>query len=294
MHKHNLNGKRIGLVLLFNILITLAEYVGGILSGSLALISDAGHNFSDVLALLLGYIGERFSSKKATKRHSFGLKRFEVFTALINALALWAIGAYIIFESVKRFYLPHEIFTSMMLPIAIIGLIGNTLSILVLHKYKKKNLNMKAAYVHMFYDTISSVFVIISGMLIIFTNVVIFDLIASIVIALMIFWSGFDIIRKSVHIFMQGVPEDIDFEKVYNAINNAEGVRSVHNLHIWSIDSNEIFLSCHICMERERKSNTDLIIKEINKLLEKEFNITHTTIQTENENMCGDEMLCNK
>ena len=291
-HKQT-NGKKLGWTILLNLVITISEYVGGIFSGSLALISDAGHNFSDVLSLVLSYFGENISAKKSTEKHSFGLKRFEVFTALINALSLWAIGIYIIIEAVNRLESPEKISLGIMLPIAFIGLFGNVFSIIILKSNIEKNLNMKAAYLHLFYDAISSIAVIISAILIYFTNLVIFDIVASATIALLIFWSGFKIIKRAIHIFMQGVPENIDFEGVYKTICNIQGVKSVHDLHIWSISSEEIFLSCHVCIENDKTDN-DKIIKEINSILKKYYNIYHTAIQIEEENMCNANKLCTK
>jgi cobalt-zinc-cadmium efflux system protein len=293
MHNHDTNGKKIGLTIILNIVITISEYVGGIFSGSLALLSDAGHNLSDVVSLILSYIGEKISYKKPTEKHSFGFKRVEIFTALINALSLWAIGVIIIVEAIKRINSPESISLGLMLIIAVIGLLGNLFSIMVLNKSKDANLNMKAAYLHLFYDAISSVAVILSAIIIYFSHLVILDVVVSIFIAIMIFWSGFGIIKKTIHIFMQGVPENIDFEEVYKTILKVSGVKSVHDIHIWSVNSEEIFLSCHICTQNG-KTNTDKTIQKINAILEKDYGITHTTIQIEKNNICDADKLCNK
>jgi len=293
MDEHNHNSEKIGWTIFLNIIITLAEYFGGIFSGSLALLSDAGHNLSDVVSLILSYFGERISEKKANKTHSFGFKRVEIFTALINALALWAIGVIIIVEAIKRINLEESISLGLMLIIAFIGLLGNVFSIMVLNKSKDNNLNMKAAYMHLFYDAISSVAVILSAIIIYFTHWIILDVVVSVFIAVMIFWSGFGIIKKAIHIFMQGVPEGIDFEEVYKTILKISGVKSVHNIHIWAVNSEDIFLSCHICTENG-KTNNDKIIQKINMTLEKTYKIDHTTIQIEKDNICGTDKLCQK
>ncbi|MBR9701291.1 cation transporter [Candidatus Pacearchaeota archaeon] len=293
MGEHNHNAKKIGWTILLNIVITLAEYIGGIFSGSLALLSDAGHNLSDVISLILGYFGEKISGSKASKRHSFGFKRTEIFTALINALSLWAIAIFIVIEGIKRLSSNDNISVGLMLGIALIGLFGNLFSILILNKDKDHNLNMKAAYLHLFYDTVSSVAVIISGIIIYYTNFIILDVIISFFIALMIIYSGFSILKRCIHIFMQGVPEGIDFEDVFKKIGRTKGIKSAHNLHIWSINSNESFLSCHICTDNKKK-DSDNIIKSVNTMLKKDFGIEHTTIQIENNNMCKDGMVCCK
>ncbi|MDA3884560.1 MAG: cation diffusion facilitator family transporter [Candidatus Delongbacteria bacterium] len=292
-HDHGHNTKKIGWTILLNVIITVAEYIGGIYSGSLALLSDAGHNFSDVLSLILGWFGEKFSQKKPNKKHTFGLKRFEIFTALINSLSLWAIGVLIIYHAIERLTQPDEnISIGLMMGIATIGLAGNAISILILNKEKDKNLNMKAAYQHLFYDTLSSVVVIISGIVIYFTGLVILDVIISIFIALMIFYSGFEIIKSSLHIFMQGVPEGIEFDKVHDSICNITGVQSAHEVHIWSINSNEIFLSAHVLIDPKIKPSNDKIIKEINNMLMHDYHIEHTSLQLEDEMLCGKDELC--
>ena len=282
-HEHT---KKIGWTVLLNIVITIAEYIGGTISGSLALLSDAGHNFSDVLSLILGYFGEKIADKKSTKKHTFGFKRFEIFTALINSLSLWAIGIFIIYEAIIRLNHPESISIVIMLSVAIVGLLGNFFSILILNKEKDESLNMKAAYLHLFYDTISSVAVIIAGIIIYFTNWIILDLIMSIFIALMIFYSGFEIVKNALHIFMQGTPEEIDFDDVFKTISKVGGVKSVHNLHIWSINSNEIFLSGHICVDK-KVSKLGGVLKEINKLILEKYDIENSAIQIEEEGFCS-------
>ncbi len=291
---HNNRSKRIGWAILINIFITIAEAIGGTFSGSLALLSDAGHNLSDVISLGLSYIGEKVSEKKATRRHTFGFKRTEIFTALINSLSLVGIALFIILEAIKRASSPPQLSLKLMLGVALIGLFGNIFSMIILGE-KEHNLNIKAAYLHLFYDAISSVAVIISGIIIYLTNWAAVDLIVSFLIAVMILWSGISIIKKTIHIFMQGVPEHLEFDKVLNDILGVVGVKSVHGLHIWSINSNETFLSCHICIdENEGVEDTDRIIQNINEVLIKNHNIQHTVIQTEKKNLCKMDELCNK
>lgn len=160
---------------------------------------------------------------------------------------------------------------------------------------KERNLNIKAAYLHLFFDAISSIAVIISGIVIYLTNWATVDLIVSFLIAGMILWSGLSLIKRTIHIFMQGVPDHLEFDKILKDILGVSGVKNVHGLHIWSINSNEAFLSCHICMdESEDKRDTDRIIQNINEVLLKNHNIRHTVIQAENRNLCEMDELCNK
>ncbi len=290
----NRNTRNIGWAILINIGITLSEAVGGVLSGSLALLSDAGHNLSDVISLGLSLLGEKLSTRKATRRHTFGFKRTEIFTALINSLSLIGIAFFILWEALKRMASPPELSLGLMMGIAAIGLIGNLLSMILLGK-KERNLNVKAAYLHLFYDALSSIAVIGSGLFIYVTGWVMADLIVSLLIAGMVFWSGLGIIKKTIHIFMQGVPEHLEFDRVLKDILGISGVKSVHRLHIWSINSNEVFLSCHVCTAGEdNRRDTDRIIKEINEMLQEKHCIQHTAIQLENRNLCEMDELCNK
>ncbi|OPZ36428.1 MAG: Cadmium, cobalt and zinc/H(+)-K(+) antiporter [Spirochaetes bacterium ADurb.BinA120] len=280
-------GRKLLVVILFNAIITAAEYVGGVLSGSLALISDAGHNLADVLSLILGYAGERLSQGAPSRRYTFGLKRFEVLAALVNALSLVAIGLYIVYEAVERYMNPVPVKPSIMLPVALIGLAGNVFSILILNRSRNDSLNMRAAFLHLFYDAISSVAVIAVGVALIFTKLVLLDLAVSLVIAVMIVWSSMDIVRESLRIFLQGAPAGIDTDAVYQGLLAVSGVAEVHGLHIWSISSSEIFLSCHLRSVEGGAGDTDAVIAAANAMLERDFGITHTAIQVERALLCG-------
>lgn len=273
-------------VIILNLIITIAEYIGGIISGSLALISDAGHNLSDVLSLIIGYSGEKISQKKKDRVYTFGYKRFEVVAALFNSLTLILIGAYIFYESIERFKNPIDINFSIMLPVAFIGLFGNVLSIIVLHRGEDKNLNIKAASLHLLFDALSSVSVIIAAIAIKFSGDRRIDIVISFFIAIMIIWSGLGIIKESLRIFLQGVPDHLDSEEILKRIEATEGVDSVHGLHIWSINSTEVFLSCHILIDKEHKESSDSIIQKVNALLKNEFDIEHTTLQIEIDDFC--------
>lgn len=293
MHTHNHNEKRIGWVILFNMAIVIAEYIGGLFSGSLALLSDAGHNFSDVLSLIVSYFGERFSHSKATKQHSFGFKRFEVAAAFINALSLCVIAVVIIVEATGRIGSNQAISLSIMLPVAIVGLLGNLFSVLLLIKEKGKNLNMKSAYLHLVYDALSSVFVIIAAIAISLTHLVIIDVAISVVIALMMLWSGLGVLKQALHIFMQGVPEGIDFQSVHDDIVSMSGVGSIHDLHIWAVNSEDIFLSCHACLkEKQGGEKINEIIQRVNAVLKEKYGITHSAIQFEYAGICKKGDVC--
>ncbi|NLH48968.1 MAG: cation transporter [Myxococcales bacterium] len=286
--KKGLSKRRLLLVTFFNVIITIVEYVAGVLSGSLALLSDAGHNLSDVLALLLGYAGEKVSEWKPGARFSFGLRRFEILVALVNALALLGIGGVIVRAAIVRFLHPVNIDTGILIPVALVGLFGNAFSILVLHRDRERSLNLKAAFLHLLFDTMSSVGVVLVGVVILFKPWYWLDLAISIGIVVMMVWSTWGVISQSLRVFMQAVPDRIDPERVRAAVLGLVGVNGMHGLHIWSVDSNEIFLSCHVCINRDA-ATTDTMIRKVNSLLAAEFNIRHTTIQIELDDLCGQE-----
>ena len=289
---HGHESHNIGWVILFNAIITVVEYFGGVFSGSLALVSDAGHNLSDTLSLALSYAGEALSKRKSTKRHTFGFKRAETLTAWVNAIALWVVGAYILYEAFNRYSTGEHILLNIMLPVAFIGLLGNAFSLLVLNKHKSSGVNMRAAYLHIFYDTISSVAVILSGILIYFTGLLVLDVIVSVFISLMIFYSGFGIIRETLHIFMQGTPDSLEFDAIYDSLMEVDGVKNVHKLHIWSVNSREAFLSCHVCVDDSYGGKTDDLIVKINEMLASKYDIRHTVVQVEEINLCGENKVC--
>jgi len=288
VHSHGSgNGFKFLMVISLNVIITTAEYIGGILSGSLALISDAGHNLSDVLSLILGYAGEKVSERKRSDLYTFGMKRFEVLIAFINALTLVIIGLYIFYEAIERFKNPVTVDFSIMLPVALIGLGGNLISMFFLGHGDDKSLNMRAAFLHLFFDALSSVAVIAAAVLIYFTSNYWIDIVISFFIAVMIIWSSLGILKESLIIFLQGVPENINTVEVYNAIMEIKSIDSVHGLHIWSINSKEVFLSCHVCLDADSGSFSDEIIIKINTMLAEKFLIKHTTIQVELSAFCG-------
>ncbi|MCP4684159.1 MAG: cation transporter [bacterium] len=291
---HQVSGVKLFWTIVFNSAITLAEFIAGILSGYLALLADAVHNLSDVAALVLAWLGVKGSELPATKKSTYGYKRIEVMTAFISAVSLVVIAVYILWEAYGRFLEPRPITRPwLFLTVAVIGLIGNLLSVWLLHAEKGKSLNLKTAFLHMAFDAVSSVAVIIGGVVILLTGWVIIDVILSVAIALMIFWSSYLVIREAVMIFLEAVPPGIDFDKVHEAIVAVPRVCNVHDLHIWSLSSHEIALSCHVSLnERDLQHGPDVIV-EINRLIRDQFSIGHGTIQLEVGECARSTVLCN-
>jgi len=282
-HHHGMDARKLGWTILLNIMITAAEAVGGVLSGSLALLSDAAHNLSDVIALVLAYAGNRGAALRPTKRSTYGFKRLEVVTALINALALVVIAVFIVREAFRRYADPQQIDAAVMLTVATIGLLGNLLSVWILHADRKKSINNRAAFLHMFYDAVSSAAVIAGGIVIVFTNWYLLDLILSVIIAMMIFWSSLDILKEATGIFMEAAPRGIDVDEVNPTIASVPGVREVHHLHLWSISSRQAALSCHICLADRDLNDSPAIIRAVHAALLQEHGIDHVTLQPEGE-----------
>lgn len=289
------SGKKLLWTILFNAIITLAEFVGGLITGYLALTADAVHNLSDVAALALAWLGFKGSKKPATKKSTYGYKRVEVMTAFISAVALVVIAIFILREAYDRLLNPQPITKPwLFLTVAVIGLAGNVISILLLHSEKGKSLNMKTAFLHMAYDAVSSLVVIIGGLVILFTDFFLIDAILSAVIALMIFWSSYLVIKEAVLIFLESTPAGIDFDKVFQAIRGTEGVEDVHDLHIWSLSSRDAALSSHICVEEKDFPQGPDIVERINKMLCEQFNISHSTIQLEKFDFRRPDALCSQ
>lgn len=294
-HSHQVTGKKLGWAIVFNLVITVAEFAGGILTGYLALVADAVHNLSDVAALGLAWLGFKGSQLPATKKSTYGYKRVEVMTAFISAVALVVIAIFILFEAYDRLLNPVPLTRpGLFLTVAVIGLVGNVVSILLLQSEKGKSLNMRTAFLHMAYDAVSSAAVIVGGVVIILTDIYLIDTILSTVIALMIFWSSYLVIREAVLIFMETTPEGIDFDQVARAIFDTPRVEDVHDLHIWSLSSNDVALSCHICVEEKHFQEGPDLVRSINRMLRETFRIGHSTIQVEKTDFRRPDALCSQ
>jgi cobalt-zinc-cadmium efflux system protein len=292
-HHHIPRQNRLLGTILLNAGITAAEFIGGFMSGYLALVADAVHNLSDVAALILAWIGAKGAQLPATKKSTYGLKRLEVMTALISAVALVVIAVFIFIEAYHRLINPQELkYPGIFLGVAIAGLIGNGLSVWLLFSERDRSLNMRTAFLHMAFDTASSVAVIIGGIVIMKTGWVPLDAILSAVIGLAILWSSYGVIREGVMILLEAVPEGIDFDRVHAAISAVPQVKDVHDLHIWSLSSHEIALSCHVCVSTADYQDGPGLIERINSLLHDQFGIGHGTIQIETEDCARADLLC--
>ena len=297
--------KRFIYSLILTTLILAAEVIGGILSGSLALLSDAAHVFMDIFALALSFIALRLSIKPPDDQHSFGWHRLEVIAALINGASLFIISVGIWIEAVKRFQNPVEIQGVEMLVIAVIGLVVNLVVALILgghdhehehghdHEHEhnhehahettkqKRNLNVESAFLHVLGDAISSVGVIIAALLIQFTGITWIDPLISILIGVIIFFSAFRVLRRAMHILLEGVPEGLSIQKIGERMSTVEAVKTVHDLHVWNLGSDQVSLSAHVVLQENQELQPALVMEQLKHLLDEEYHIQHTTIQFE-------------
>ncbi len=298
-HSHKLpkSSRVLGWTIIFNVVITVTEFVAGALTGVLALVADATHNLSDVAGLVLAYFGEKTSEAPATKTATYGRRRMEVFTALISATSLVIIAGYIVYEAYERFVSPQPIQNfSLFVIVASIGLLGNVASVWVLRKESVDSINRKAALLHMIYDGLSSVAVIVGGIVMYYSGWTFVDPILSVLIAGMIIWSSLDVFKRGWQVFMEATPTDIDFDDVMSELEEHDSVQNAHHLHIWSLSSTEIALSCHVCVATDNLSDINQILLELNQNLKSKFGISHATIQVETGpcsdlgGVCGEEL----
>ncbi|MGD9486686.1 MAG: cation diffusion facilitator family transporter [Calditrichaceae bacterium] len=273
--------KNLFLTMALNFIITIAEVIGGLISGSLSLISDALHNFSDGLAIIISYIALRLSKKPNTSRYTFGLKRAEIIAAIINASTLIIISFFLIKEAIERFYHPSPITGGIMLIVAIIGLAANVIGTLLLKKGSESNLNIRAAYFHLLSDAISSLAVIIGAVFIIFYKIYWVDPLLTILISVYILTETYSIVKEAVDIVMMSSPHGIEINDVKTLVESTDGVKNIHHVHIWKMNDNDTHFEAHIEVVDMMVSESSKIQNLIEKKLHEKYDINHTTLQFE-------------
>jgi cobalt-zinc-cadmium efflux system protein len=259
----------------------LAEAVGGILTNSLALLSDAGHMFTHLLALGVSFIAATLAERPATERRTYGLNRLEILAALFNGATLFLISIAIFYEAYERLREPAAIATGPMLVIAVVGLVVNLLSAYVLHGSEKKDINVRAAFVHLLTDTFSSVAVVVGAIVIARTGWTIIDPILSVGICAVILWWAFKLVWESVDILLESTPKDVDMREVVEGLRQIPGLRDVHHLHVWTITSGMYALSAHLDVDDLHVSETEVLAQKAEAMLRERFSINHTTFQFE-------------
>lgn len=284
-HTHspkNMKDRNLLISILLNILITTAQIIGGLVSGSLALLSDALHNFSDVLSLIVSYIASKLTKQKASINRTFGYKRAEILAAFINAATLIIIAILLIIEAVKRFKNPEEIESSLVIWLSLIAIFANGFSVLLIKKDAGANLNMRSAYIHLLTDMMASVAVLIGGLLMKYYQIFWVDSVLTFLIAVYLIWVGYDLLKKSTQMIMLFTPKHINIKTVVKQVNQIENVKKLHHVHIWNLSDDELHLEAHLDLNKDiSTSEFNNLLLKIEALLQSEYNINHVTIQPE-------------
>ena len=292
VRQQSVEGKR-GLLIALSItfLMMIAEAIGGLLSNSLALLSDAGHMLTDNLALLLSFFAMKFATMPATEKRTFGFYRLEILAALINGIILVLISLYIIYQAYLRMINPQRVEGMLMLIVAVIGLVANIIGAVILMKHSHSNLNIRGAYLHIIGDAFSSVGVVVGGVIILYTGWYLIDPILSILISFVIIYGAWALVKESVSILLESVPSHIDIETVAEAIGKVRGVREAYHIHVWTITSGVHAMSAHVLIDDQLVSRSRDLIDDIKTLLAEKFKILHSTIQLECER-CDMNPIC--
>lgn len=280
-HHHSGNGKNLVISIILNIAITIAQIIGGLMSGSIALLSDAAHNFSDVLALLFSYIAARLSGRKRTLKQTFGYKRAGIFAAFINAASLMIVATVLIHEAVDRLMNPQPIEGNIVIYLAALGIFFNGFSALLVKKGAESDINMRSAYLHLFTDMLTSVAVFIGGFAISYLGWYWVDGVLTIIISLYLIYSSWGIFHSAVRIFMQFTPSQINIEEIADEIGKIQGVKNIHHVHVWNLDDQEMMFEAHLDLEEDFNiSQFEIILEKIDIFLDL-FDIHHFNIQPE-------------
>lgn len=281
-HHHAVNENNLLAATFLNLVITVVEIAGGLLSGSLALLSDALHNLSDTFATFIAYLATIIGRREANHKKTFGYKRMEILAALTNAVILIVISVFLMKEAWQRWQNPAPINSMIMLVVGMIGLLANLYAVLILRKDAGKSINVKAAYIHLIGDSLSSVVVIIGGVMIQIFKIDWIDPIITVLISIYIIRSGFVILKDSVNILMQSAPDHLDLSQIKLRVEREPEVLNIHHIHAWMLTDQEVHLEAHVELQSDLKlSQVNMIQEKIEKSLRREFKIVHITLQFE-------------
>lgn len=279
---HDVRGRNLIISIFLNILITASQIVGGLISGSLALLSDALHNFSDVISLIVSYIANVLSKKKASTNKTFGYKRAEIIAAFVNAATLIVVAIILIKEAVERFFDPRAIESELVIWLSLLGIVANGASVLLIKKDADSNMNMKSAYLHLLTDMMASVAVLVGGIMMKFYQVYWVDAVLTLVIALYLIYMGYDLLKNSTRVLMLFTPSTIQVQEIVDAIGKIEPIKNVHHVHIWQLNEDEVHLEAHIDFSVDIKlSEFDVILEKIEEEVYHNHGINHVNIQPE-------------
>lgn len=281
-HSHDKRDRNLLISIFLNIAITSAQIVGGLISGSLSLLSDALHNFSDVISLIISFIASKLSRKKASFNRTFGYKRAEVLAAFVNAIALILVAIFLIIEALDRFKNPEIISSKLVIYFSLIAILGNGFSVFLLRKDANHNLNMTAAYIHLFTDMMASIAVLLGGVLMYYYHVYWIDSILTFCIAIYLIWMGYDLLVKATRILMLFTPKNIDIKSIVSLVSEIKYVRQLHHVHVWYLNEEELHLEGHLELNQNISvAQFDEILIKIERLVKEKFKINHVTLQPE-------------
>lgn len=281
-HNQNLYGKKLVITIFLNVVITVSQIIGGLVSGSLSLLSDALHNFTDVVSLIISYIATILSKKEASTHRTFGYKRAEIIAAFVNAISLIVIAIILIIEAVKRFNHPQEIASELVIWLSLIAIFANGFSVLLLQKQANDNMNMRSAYLHLLTDMLASVAVLIGGLLMKFYQLFWVDAALTLAIALYLVWVSIKLLKESFEVLMLFTPHSIKVEHIVEELEQFSKVKNVHHVHIWQLNETEVHFEAHIDFYDDiRLSEFEHVLNDIEKLLFSKHQINHVNIQPE-------------
>ncbi len=296
MTKHIHHAPPLGNKLKFGIMLTsfilVAEVVGGLLSNSLALLSDAGHVFTDIAALSLSWYGVRQAGRPSSSRMTFGYHRVGVMVAIVNAVSIFAIAVAILYQAYRRLQQPPEVNSLLMLSVAIVGLVVNAFVAFWLRREQKSNINVRSAFWHALGDALASVGVIIGGIIMLFTGWFLVDPIVSVLISCAITLAAWRILKEGFQVLLEATPQNMDIMELVNNLNRVPGVKEVHDVHVWSISPELHAMSCHVLIDDLSTSQAASIRDEIEDMVRKQFHIKHTTLQMECQQCSPNDIFC--
>lgn len=274
-------GVRLAFSIAFNLIITIAEVIGGLISGSLALLSDALHNFSDTSSLVIAYVARRYARRAPDRLKTFGYKRAEILGAFVNLITLVLIALFLIKEGITRLLDPQPVDGPVMLVVAVIGLLANVGTALLLRRDAKHSLNVKSAFLHIIADAVSSVGVVLGGLLIMWYDVYLVDPILTLAISVYILYHSYEMLRRTVDILMEATPPGLDLDEVTRAVESLDHVVDMHHLHVWQLDDENAALEAHIAIAKGDLERMEEIKEAVKRLLAERFHIAHSTLEFE-------------
>lgn len=291
-HHHEVTGKNLSISIILNIGITVAQIIGGFISGSLSLLSDALHNFSDVISLILSFVAHKLAKRKPNSSSTFGYKRAELLAAFINAATLIIVALFLIYEAIVRFSEPVVIASNLVIWLSVLGILFNGFSAIILKKDADHNLNMKSAYLHLITDMMASVAVLTGGILMKYFQWFWVDSVITLGIALYLILMSLDLLKSSIKMLLLFTPQDLDIEEIAKKIHTVTGNHRLYHIHLWHLNDNELHFEAHLdCKENISITEFNTIVTEIEEVLFHDFHINHCTIQPDFGKNCSKEFI---